>query len=254
MNTETRKQREIAEREAQILSVARRMLAEDGYIKLNMDRIAKEIEYAKGTVYQHFKNKEDIIVALDIAAHDEMHTLFRRAASLRGNSRQKMAAVGVASNLMIRVYPDHLQISRITCNPAILDKVPEARHEALRAAEGGCMRVLAEIVREAVENHELQLPANSTPEDLVFGLWAMSQGTYEIVAAGIPLIEKGVQDPIETLWLNFAALLDGYQWRPLSHEEDFRDVRRRAWIELFQDDYAKFAPGWVDRSVATSVS
>jgi AcrR family transcriptional regulator len=250
MSTETRKQREMREREGQILSVARQMLSEDGYIKLNMDRIAKKIEYAKGTVYQHFKNKEDIIVALDTSAHEEMGRLFRRAASLRGSSRQKMTAIGVASNLMSRLYPDHLQISRITCNPAILDKVPPKRHEALRAAEGGCMRVLAEVVREAHDRNDLQLPPDSTPEDLVFGLWAMSQGTYEIVAAGIPLIEKGVRDPIEALWMNFAALLDGYHWRPLSHEEDYREVRQRAWHELFQDDYADYAPAWVEAKPA----
>ena len=42
------------------------MLRRDGYLKLNMDRVGQAIEYAKGTVYRHFDNKEDIIVALGV--------------------------------------------------------------------------------------------------------------------------------------------------------------------------------------------
>jgi AcrR family transcriptional regulator len=248
MNTESRKQREIKQRELKILDVARRMLIANGYIKLNMARIAEEIEYAKGTVYQHFKNKEDIIVALDTVAHQRMRELFQRAASFDASSRQRMVAVGVASNLMSRLYPDHLQIARITCNPAIVDKVPAERQQALQNAEGSCMKVLVEIVREAQQKGDLSLPPGSTTEDLVFGLWSMSTGTYEIVAAGIPLIEKGVRDPIEALWVNFSMLLDGYRWQPLSQMEDYRKVRQLAWDVLFAGDFAEYAPTWVASS------
>ena len=62
--TVTRKQREIAQREDLILETARKMLLERGYLGLTMDRIAEEIEYSKGTVYQHFSSKEDLISTL----------------------------------------------------------------------------------------------------------------------------------------------------------------------------------------------
>ena len=64
METLSRKQREIQEREALILEVAREMLLERGYLGVTMDRIAQAIEYSKGTVYQHFSSKEDVLVAL----------------------------------------------------------------------------------------------------------------------------------------------------------------------------------------------
>ncbi|MDA7950753.1 MAG: TetR/AcrR family transcriptional regulator, partial [Pirellulaceae bacterium] len=64
MGVQERRQREFQQREDQILLSARKILANQGYLGLNMDKIADEIEYAKGTVYQHFSCKEEIIIAL----------------------------------------------------------------------------------------------------------------------------------------------------------------------------------------------
>ena len=64
MSTTARKEKERRERESQILDVAREMLCRDGYLGLSMDRIASQMEYSKGTIYQHFQNKEEIILAL----------------------------------------------------------------------------------------------------------------------------------------------------------------------------------------------
>ena len=252
MGTASRKQREIEEREAKILEVARRILASEGYIKLNMDRIAAEIEYAKGTVYQHFRNKEDIIVALDIEGHKVMAELFRMAASFEGTPRHRMTAIGVASNLKNQLYPDHLQIDRITSNPAIFEKATEERQEQLRETEGACMAVLLELVCEAVDRKDLCLPEATAPGDLVFGLWAMSSGAYDIISTGIPLADHGVANPMAALWHNFTMLLDGYGWKPLSHEEDYVDARRRAWTEIFAAEYGAYEPTWLKETQATA--
>ena len=64
MNQLTRKQREFEQREQLILKIAREMLIQQGYLGLRMDHIADRIEYSKGTIYQHFPNKEEIILAL----------------------------------------------------------------------------------------------------------------------------------------------------------------------------------------------
>jgi hypothetical protein len=65
------------------------------------------------------------------------------------------------------------------------------------------------------------------------------------MAAGIPLVETGVTDPPRALWHNFTMLLDGYGWKPLSHEDDYLEVGRRVWKELFAADYSQYSPGWI---------
>ncbi len=252
METLTRKQRQIREREAQILAVARRMLASDGYLKLNMDRIAESIEYSKGTVYHHFRNKEDIIVALDVDARETKAQLFQMASRFQGRPRHRMAAVGVASILSNRLHPDHSEIQRITCNPAILDKASETRQVRRKQIENVCMSVMADIVRDALTAEDLCLSEGVAPEDLVFGLWAMSCGAHEIMAAGVPLVERGVANPLFSLWHNFNMLLDGYGWKPLTCDEDYGEIRRRAWQERFAPYYAAFKPDWSGMGSATA--
>ena len=82
--TLTRKQREIQSREGRILEVARSMIVQDGYHGLSMDRIAEALEYSKGTIYQHFSCKEEILMALVNQAMERRLDLFRRAAAFRG--------------------------------------------------------------------------------------------------------------------------------------------------------------------------
>src|SRR6516225_5463962 len=57
---QARKERERAAREELILDHAQRMLLRDGFQNLNLDELAEAVEYSKGTLYLHFKTKEDI--------------------------------------------------------------------------------------------------------------------------------------------------------------------------------------------------
>ena len=111
--TATRKQREIQERELLILDTARQMLLERGYIGLTMDRIAEKIEYSKGTVYQHFSSKEDLIVALATQMNVKRSEFFARAATFQGLPRERCMGIGLAANLIPRLYPSWLRAEQI---------------------------------------------------------------------------------------------------------------------------------------------
>lgn len=64
MGTRDRKAREkIARREA-IVKAAREVFAEKGLLASTIDDVARRAEVAKGTIYLHFKSKEEIFTAL----------------------------------------------------------------------------------------------------------------------------------------------------------------------------------------------
>src|SRR5262245_12250553 len=113
MSTLTRKQREIQQREERILEESRKLLLEEGYHGLSMDRIAEVLEYSKGTIYQHFPNKEEILLALANQSMERRLDLFRRAASFKGGSRERISAVGVAAELFFRLYQHHFQVEHV---------------------------------------------------------------------------------------------------------------------------------------------
>lgn len=65
-----------------ILEVAQELLVEKGYHDASMDEIAARVGIAKGTLYQHFPHKEDLVLAL-LEQHVERfaHTVDEAAAS-----------------------------------------------------------------------------------------------------------------------------------------------------------------------------
>ena len=242
MGTASRKQREYEQREAQILDAARECLVSEGYLKLNMDRIGQAIEFAKGTVYRHFHNKEDIVVALGIRTFEAELELFARASAYDGLTRERFVATGVAASLHYRLFPEHLQITQICSNPAIFDKARPPRQERMRDLEGKCMRMIAGICRDAIETGDLVLDDQSiTPEVVVFGPWAAFTGAQFIMDAKIPMVEHGIADAEAALWWNVERMVDGMGWKPLACEHDYEEVRQRATEELFAAEVAQVA-------------
>jgi AcrR family transcriptional regulator len=231
--TTTRKQREIREREQAILETARPMLLRSGYHGLSMDRIAEALQYSKGTIYNHFPCKEEVILALGIQTLEKRTELFGRAAAFAGLPRERMCAIGVAVELFVRLYPDHFHVERLIRAGSIWEKTSQHRQMTLRACETRCMGMVSGIVRDGVAEGHLRLPEQSSPEDLVFGLWSLSLGAYSIIASSDSLVQLGIRSPAEAVRQNQILLIDGYGWRPLSPERNYDEVCRRIRRDIF---------------------
>lgn len=241
MSTQTRKQREIREREERILEVSRPLLIEQGYHGLSMDRVAEALEYSKGTIYNHFSCKEEIIIALAIQTTERRSGLFERAAAFRGTSRERIHAVGAAAQLFVRLYPDHFKLEHIIRSASIWEKTSENRRLVMRSCESRCMGVVGGVVRDAVAQRDLELPEHVSPEDLVFGLWSISFGAFSIITASDQLVELGIQDPFAAYRANVAGLLDGFGWKPLSQDYDYDGTLIRIQNEVFSDEFRAIA-------------
>lgn len=237
MTTATRKQKEIQERESRILGVSRSMVVREGYNGLNMDRIADAVEYSKGTIYNHFPCKEEIIIALAIETTQKRTDLFQRAAAFQGNSRERLLAIGIAAELFVRLHPDHFRVEHIIRSASIWEKTSEKRQCTMRSCEGRCMSVVGGVVRDAIAHGDLKLPPDTTAEDLVFGLWAMSFGSFSIITTSDQLEQLGIRDPYAAFRLNIMRMIDGFGWAPLSTEYDYEQSWDRIREEVFPDEF-----------------
>jgi AcrR family transcriptional regulator len=70
MTIATRKQREKLEMRRAVLEAAKEIFLEKGFYSASIRNIAEKIEYSPGTIYLHFKDKNDIFHAL----HEEGFT------------------------------------------------------------------------------------------------------------------------------------------------------------------------------------
>jgi AcrR family transcriptional regulator len=239
MGPGTRKQREVADRERLILDVAAGMLVERGYLGLTMDRIAEATEYSKGTIYQHFPNKEDILAQLAIETTERRAALFRRAAAFQGNSRERMAAIGLAEGLFVRLNPLHSRCEPMLRAHSIREKTNPDRLVRLEACEFACMDVALGVVREGMAAGDLAGDPETLPQTIMLGLWALASGFHALAIQEDKDLESklGISDPATTLFTCYDHLLDGFGWKPLSTEWDYAATHERVRREVFPDEF-----------------
>lgn len=232
MEALTPKKREIQEREVKILEVARPIVVNDGYHGLNMDRIADALSYSKGTIYNHFSCKEEIIIALAAQTAAKRVELFRRAAEFQGRPRFRMVAILEAAEMFVRDFADYFMFEEIIQLPSVREKTSEKRQAVIQGCEIQCMSVVTGIVRDAISRRELKLNKVS-PEELVFGLWSLTSGGYSIIAKSESLSLLGLPEPYKTVRRHANGLLDGYGWKPLTKDFDFDAIRHEVRKQVF---------------------
>ena len=233
---ESRKQFEIRCRERQILAVARDQILDGGYLGLNMDRIAAQIEYSKGTIYQHFRNKEEILLALVNDALDTRQRMFHVASAFEGPPRVRLATVGAAAEAFVEHYPYHFKVEQIVRAASIWEKTSPERRQLMQTCEKNCMETVVELIHDGLGAGDLTLPEGVRPEEMVFGLWSIYLGAQIITHSSDTLHEIGIECPIRSLRTNQQRMLDGYGWRPLSNEFDYSAHMCQVKAELFRHD------------------
>ena len=232
-HTLTPKQAEIRSRESRILSLALPMVAGGGFAALSMDAIAKEMAYAKGTIYNHFSCKEEILLALAIEANETRLRLFRLAADRLPRARDKVGAIGIACEDFRLRFKDFFDVDCMVRHAAIWEKASEKRRELMAACESRCMAMVSDIGHQAVADGDLKAPHGTAVEDIMFGLWSLNYGGMIINDSSPGLDQIGIKDSYAAIRKNCHALMDGYRWQPLYDADQDRKLVRntRAYLK-----------------------
>ncbi|MEL6898540.1 MAG: TetR/AcrR family transcriptional regulator, partial [Planctomycetota bacterium] len=166
--------------------------------------------------------------------------LFDAAATLPGNSRRRMMAIGLACEFYVDQFPDDFAIERLVRNDHVVSKSSPQRRELLGSCESRCMLIVAGIVRDAVAAGDLQLPndvcadtqssrvkkTSIGAEDFVFGLWSLMYGSQLIEATSPSLSAVGITRPRVTIRRDCNAMLDGFHWQPLYEPATYQKQTR----------------------------
>ena len=231
---QARKERERAAREELILDHAQRMLLRDGFQNLNLDALAESVEYSKGTLYLHFKTKEDIALAVITRALKERADFFERAFQFQGRSRERARAVGFACCHFAKVYPDYFSVELMLKSHSFWEKADEVRQHTYGMQGGRCFRVMHRLVTEGLQSGDL--PAGKmTPEQIVFSIASTATGSHIMARSTHAAVLAGIDDPLQAVCQNVNVVLDGLGWKPLSSEWDYDAVDRRIKKEIFPE-------------------
>ncbi len=236
MTTQNRKLRERQLRQQLILDTAKNILSQEGLSRLTMERIATDIEYSKGTVYNHFSSKEDIIAALGVRCMNNLLDLFIRATSYPAPSRDRISAVVIAHSLYAQLNPIELQNMQMIKSQTIRLKASAGMQAEVLHLEKKITKIVIDIVSDGIASAELPNEDSTTIDGIVLGLWSMGYGTNLLSTSGIPFKQIDMCDPLEVMWDNSQRLLDSYHWQPLSNQFDTTEKYLEICHRLFNEE------------------
>src|SRR6186713_794252 len=95
MGIAERKEREREEVKDLILNAAREIFLTEGYENTSIRKIASKIEYSPGVIYLHFKDKNDLLLALhDKAFECKMNSLFHSTQHI-ADPLERLRGIGI---------------------------------------------------------------------------------------------------------------------------------------------------------------
>lgn len=231
----SRKQREIADRHNLFLSIARKLMHEQGFHQLSMDLVAEQAEYSKGTLYQHFSCKEEILIQICNHTISGLLSLGQRAASYPGTHRERLLAFAVAHELWLELEPGDIYMMQNVHTDGVLDKASEQSLEKHNKLQNVILQLVTNLIQEAINDGDL--PAGHlNAAELVYGFWSMTYGGQLLRSYQIPLKEMGVLDPGSTITTLLQAMLDGLGWQPFMSAEATSNLVHQLRTEYFKAD------------------
>lgn len=106
----SRKERERLNRREEILAAARKVFSERGFQKATLDEIAVIAEFGKGTIYNYFKNKEELFACIIERGTARFQKHVKEATDSQPNSKEKLGAYIDAA---FQFFEKHRQIYSI---------------------------------------------------------------------------------------------------------------------------------------------
>jgi AcrR family transcriptional regulator len=169
MGITERREREKEEIRRKILDSARDLFAREGYEHVTMRAVADAIEYSPTTIYNHFEDKDDLVMAL---CYEDFGRLLG-ALSLQTrptNPLDWIRQLGRSYAAFGAAYPNHYRFMFMTPEKARLE-----RHDMSPGEQS--FGLLRSAVAEAVESGQF---VAGDPDAMAQVLWASLHGVVSL--------------------------------------------------------------------------
>ncbi len=236
-----RKQQALNDREDDLLDIAERIMEEEGFSGLTMDKLVALCDYSKGTVYNHFNSKEDLLCALCIKGLRLTLSLFEKALAFEGGSRERILAIHFAYRLHTLTHPTLFLCVLTSQTPAVKEKASPQRLALQQELDAQMTQCCDAAFKQAVSQGDLSDAIDIA--DLVFGSWALSFGCNALMTMASEVDSIQRIDKEETLLNNINLLMDGMGWQPLSSVFDYRCTWQRLASDVFPSEIAALNNG-----------
>ncbi|MBA4602832.1 TetR/AcrR family transcriptional regulator [Thermoactinomyces mirandus] len=178
-----------------IFQAAIKVFADSGFDQARMDEIAKEAGVAKGTIYYHFKSKEDLFVGLMNEGVQKLIDFAKRSIKRYDSPTEQMQAL-VKSHVLF--YVENGMLAKLLLSEAFGTK---SRQHQFRMKIHEYLRLIETILRRGAETGEFKVKHVPEAASAFFGAASVVvlQKLYSLEESELRQIDEAVPQMIESL-------------------------------------------------------
>lgn len=230
------------QRENQILDCALQFIEQHSIAQLTIDKLVKELPFSKGTVYNHFSGKEDLLLALCNRSMRVIADLFSRAVGWDGTPRELGLSIHFAYMLYAKLRPTQFMLVLTAKSSSVTEKASVECHNEHIALEGQLIGPVIKVFQQAFERNEINPPMSLGYEQLAFSCWSMSFGINALLLQDIDQCSARSGLIVEQELINNVNILfDGLQLQPLTRDFDWQNTVKHLKEHVFKKEVAQLA-------------
>ncbi len=161
-------------RKSQIIAAADLVLLEVGIDNFTVDQVIERAKIAKGTVYNYYKNKDEMLAELGYKALSLMLSLFHQGIQKHSSSVDKVKSICLSSYDFYRLYPQYFELISYMERPNFDIDISDY----LKISQN-ITSMVKEVITEGQQKKDIK--SNISSEMITYILWACSVGVVQFV-------------------------------------------------------------------------
>ncbi|AMJ67747.1 TetR/AcrR family transcriptional regulator [Hymenobacter sp. PAMC 26628] len=201
MGVQERKQREKVYREESILAAAKKVFLAKGIVVATIDDIAAEAELGKGTLYRHYRSKEDILLAINEQALHEVHKQFVQAVAAPGTGLEKVLRITRTYYAFVIANPAYFGFIAFFESP-----FTSTNAATLYETNNAIHALMQDLWREGMADGSIRRDLKA--DLMVNAIWASSYGMMQFIVSKGPHLSEHQHVDLNELFETFLAWLE----------------------------------------------
>jgi AcrR family transcriptional regulator len=173
----TRKQKEFAKREGEILSAAISLFEGPHWEQVTVEQISKKADIGKGTIYKHFSCKEEIYAHIALGFNRRLMTMFKSVEQTPDILATLQTLIRVAFNFFIS-NPAEARVNISCKREDFRERLPEGLRAAFEEVETEFQEFVTATLQRGM--HAGLIPERPI-ENLLVGLEATFEGAINMM-------------------------------------------------------------------------
>jgi AcrR family transcriptional regulator len=217
MRTVERKAQEVAERERMLVRLALEMVDRDGFHDLNLGKLAAESGYSKGTVYNHFTCREDLLIELSAESARRQVRYFQAIADLPWGGVWALYGLALAYMRHAEVAPVLFEVSITARTDSVCAVASEERLKRRDLVESQMMQIVGAVVERAAVEGPFDNP-HASPAIAVDSLRAYILGYAAMHLLSTRFVWSALEESQSRLPV-LASVVSGLGWPRLEADD-----------------------------------